>query len=307
MSSKFAISGILVLDKAVGLSSNHCLQKAKRLIGADKAGHTGTLDPLACGVLPLCFGEATKVAQFLLDTDKTYRTVIELGITTASGDKDGDIIARSQVPQFAEAELRQVVAGFVGTLIQQPSIYSALKQNGVPLYKLARAGLAIEPKFREIQIYALELLNWQHPYLELRVHCSKGTYVRTLAEDIGKALGVGAHLSYLQREQTGPFALADSISLEQLAERVATAPNAIAQLLVPMDSALQHLPRIELDELKTLRLRQGQVVLLEEEGAGETEVAETEVVRIYHQQAFIGMAERAGGRLSAKRLLSYLP
>jgi tRNA pseudouridine55 synthase len=300
MSSKFAISGILVLDKAVGLSSNHCLQKAKRLIAADKAGHTGTLDPLACGVLPLCFGEATKIAQFLLETDKTYRTVLELGITTASGDKDGDIVARCAVPHFTEAELRQVVAGFVGTLTQQPSIYSALKQNGVPLYKLARAGKAIEPKFREIQIYSLELLSWQHPYLELRVHCSKGTYVRTLAEDIGKALGVGAHLSYLQREQTGPFTLADSVSLEQLTACVAVGPNTVSQLLVPMDKALQHLPRVELDELKTLRLRQGQVVLLESDDAGEESV-----VRIYHQQEFIGMADRAGGRLSAKRLLSY--
>jgi tRNA pseudouridine55 synthase len=304
MREKNAIDGIVVLNKAVGLSSNQCLQQVKRLLKAEKAGHTGTLDPLACGVLPLCFGEATKVAQFLLDTDKTYRTILELGVSTTSGDKDGDITARLPVPNFTEAELAAVLPQFIGKLVQQPSIYSALKQNGVPLYKLARAGKAIEPKLREITIFTIELLSWQHPHLELRVHCSKGTYVRTLAEDIGKTLGTGAHLSFLQREQTGPFALADSMTMEQIAERSQHSIAAIEEHLVPMDRALQHLPRLDVDAQQCLRLRQGQTVPLAQ-AVAEQEIGEQAVLRVYHEQSFIGMAECRSGKLHAKRLLSY--
>jgi tRNA pseudouridine55 synthase len=298
MSSRFTVSGVLVVDKAEGLSSNHCLQRAKRLLGADKAGHTGSLDPLACGVLPLCFGEATKVAQFLLDADKTYRTIVKLGVKTASGDRDGDIVATRAVPTFTTEQLLAVLQQFRGTITQQPSIYSALKQNGVPLYKLARAGKEITPKFREIHIHELELLRWENPELELRVRCSKGSYIRTLAEDIGEALGTGAHVVFLRREQAGPFELQHSVTLEQLEFLTKNDPAAVAQLLLPVDMPLARLPAIMLDAAETLCLRQGKSVA----------VASTlgSVARVYRDAEFIGIGEvRADGRLYAKRLLSY--
>lgn len=299
MSVRFPVSGVLVLDKPVGLSSNQCLQRAKHLINADKAGHTGALDPLACGVLPLCFGEATKVAQFLLDSDKTYRTIVQLGVKTTSGDRDGEIVSTRAVPEFSEQEVRAVLDQFLGTITQQPSIYSALKQNGVPLYKLARAGKEIVPKFREIQIHTIELLRWEKPEIELRVSCSKGSYIRTLAEDIGEALGTGAHLSYLRREQAGPFTLAQSITLEDLAAVLSAKPDAAAGLLLPVDMPLQHLPAITLDESSMLRIRQGQVVTIDS-----TDVAGA--VRVYCAAEFIGIGEMdAGGALKAKRLISY--
>jgi len=298
MSSRFPVSGVLVVDKAEGLSSNHCLQRAKRLLGADKAGHTGSLDPLACGVLPLCFGEATKVAQFLLDADKTYRTIVKLGVKTASGDRDGDIVATRAVPTFTTEQLLAVLQQFRGTITQQPSIYSALKQNGVPLYKLARAGKEITPKFREIHIHELELLRWENPELELRVRCSKGSYIRTLAEDIGEALGTGAHVVFLRREQAGPFELQHSVTLEQLEFLTKNDPAAVAQPLLPVDMPLARLPAIMLDAAETLCLRQGKSVA----------VASTlgSVARVYRDAEFIGIGEvRADGRLYAKRLLSY--
>lgn len=298
MGSRFSVNGVLVVDKAEGISSNHCLQRAKRLLGADKAGHTGSLDPLACGVLPLCFGEATKVAQFLLDADKTYRTIIKLGVKTASGDRDGDIVATRPVPVFTQDQLLVVLEQFRGTITQQPSIYSALKQNGVPLYKLARAGKEITPKFREIHIHQLELLRWEHPELELRVRCSKGSYIRTLAEDIGEALGTGAHVVFLRREQAGPFTLQHSVTLDQLEQMTKSDPAVIAQLLLPVDMPLTALPAIALDAADTLCLRQGKSASLAPTPTG--------VVRVYNDAEFIGIGEvRDDGRLYAKRLLSY--
>lgn len=298
MVSRFLVNGVLVVDKAEGLSSNHCLQRAKRLLGADKAGHTGSLDPLACGVLPLCFGEATKVAQFLLDADKTYRTIIRLGVKTTSGDRDGDIVATRPVPEFATEQLLSVLQQFLGTITQQPSIYSALKQNGVPLYKLARAGKEIIPKFREINIHALDLLRWQHPELELRVSCSKGSYIRTLAEDIGEALGTGAHVIFLRREQAGPFTLQHSVTLEQIESLVKDDPACLMQHLLPVDMPLAHLPAVTLDPVGTTSLRQGKSIALD--------VVHQGVVRVYSGAEFIGIGEvRDDGRLYAKRLLSY--
>ena len=293
------MNGILIIDKPAGISSNKCLQIAKRLLLADKAGHTGSLDPLACGVLPLCFGEATKVAQYLLDSDKTYRTVVQLGVKTVSGDRDGAITQTREVPEFSREQLLAVLQQFKGTITQQPSIYSALKQNGVPLYKLARAGKEITPKFREIHIHELELLRWERPELELRVRCSKGSYIRTLAEDIGEQLGTGAHVSFLQREQAGPFALCNSITLEQLETIMASGAALPASVLLPVDLPLQHLPAVQLDQAETRRLQQGQVVVL---GTPESDG----IKRVYCDAVFIGMGEVKGGNgLSAKRLLSY--
>ena len=299
MQSRFQVNGVLVVDKPIGFSSNQCLQRAKRLLKADKAGHTGALDPLASGVLPLCFGEATKVAQYLLESDKTYRTVVQLGVKTTSGDRDGEIVSTREVPEFTQEQILAVLQRFVGTITQQPSIYSALKQNGVPLYKLARAGKEIIPKFREITMYEIELLGWQKPDIELRVRCSKGSYIRTLAEDIGKALGTGAHVTLLRREQAGPFTLAHSVTLEQL-ETLATQDAGLPDgMLLPIDLPLQHLPALQLNETETRRLRQGQTVLLASE--------HTEgMTRVYCGSEFIGIGEITGGvALAAKRLLSY--
>lgn len=300
MKSRRAVNGVLLLDKPVGMSSNHCLQRVKHMLNAEKAGHTGALDPLACGVLPLCFGEATKVAQYLLDSDKTYRTVVRLGVKTTSGDRDGDIVSTRPVPDCSEEQLQSVLQQFRGTITQQPSVYSALKQNGVPLYKLARAGKHIEPKFREIEIFSLELLRWQTPELELVVRCSKGSYIRTLAEDIGEALGCGAHVTFLQRQQAGPFTLQHSVSLEQLS--ALQADNniaAIEQLLIAPDKALIDMPAIQLDAMQTQRLRQGQHVTGSFDGVRGT-------ARVYLDEEFIGLADVSDGNtVTARRLMKY--
>ena len=298
MGSRFIVNGILVVDKPEGLSSNHCLQRAKRLLAADKAGHTGSLDPLACGVLPLCFGEATKVAQYLLDADKTYHTIVKLGVRTASGDRDGEILSTREVPHFTEEQLQQVLNRFRGVIVQQPSIYSALKQNGVPLYKLARAGKEVEAKFREVHIYQLDLLRWQHPELELRVRCSKGTYIRTLADDIGEALGTGGHVIHLRREQAGPFMLQQSVTLEQLEALVRNDPAAIGSHLLPVDMPLAHLSAVELDTAAATALRQGKSLAVD--------AMPPALVRVYSETGFVGIGEiRNDGRLYPKRLLSY--
>jgi len=291
------LDGLLILDKASGATSNKCLQQVKHLLGAAKAGHTGSLDPLASGVLPLCFGEATKVSQFLLDSDKVYRATLRLGVITTTADSEGTVLSTCEVPAFTIDQVEQALQRFRGRILQTAPAYSALKQDGVPLYKLARAGAHIEPKVREVAIHSLELLGWHHPELELEVHCSKGTYVRTLAEDIGKALGVGAHLTALRRIKAGPFTLADSLTFDQM--QALAAANALESRLQDMDKAIGNLPELQLDQRQTLLLRQGQGVLLE----GKSGLPN---VRVYCGTEFIGIASvGADGRLGAKRLLKY--
>jgi tRNA pseudouridine55 synthase len=290
------VDGLLILDKPSGLTSNKCLQQVKHLLRAAKGGHTGALDPLASGVLPLCFGEATKVSQFLLDSDKVYRARIRLGVTTATGDSEGDILSTTVVPALAAAQIEAVLAQFRGVITQQPSIYSALKQNGVPLYKLARAGKEIEPKFRDVTIYELRLLAHEGEEFEIEVSCSKGTYVRTLAEDIGKALGTGAHITALRRVKAGPFVLAHSLTLEAMVALAAA--GELEQRLIAPDQAIEDLPSVQLDAEQTQRLRQGQVVAL----AGHAAAPD---VRVYCAGEFIGLGELRENLLSAKRLLKY--
>jgi tRNA pseudouridine55 synthase len=188
------VHGVLLLDKPVGLSSNDALIKAKRLLNAEKAGHTGTLDPFATGLLPLCFGEATKFAQDLLDADKTYETIVHLGVTTSTGDTEGEVIATRPVDVIPE-QIDAALAQFRGPIEQVPPMHSALKRDGKPLYEYARAGITLEREARRVTIHELTLLSWQSPYLRLSVTCSKGTYIRVLGEDIGAALGCGAHLN----------------------------------------------------------------------------------------------------------------
>ena len=213
------VHGVLLLDKPLGLSSNDALQKAKWLLRAEKAGHTGTLDPLATGVLPLCFGAATKFSQLHLDADKTYEAVLRLGIRTTTADAEGEVIAERPVVHTAE-QLAGVLRRFTGVIRQVPPMHSALKKDGRALYEYARAGIEVERTAREVEIFRLELLDssekWPYPAIKIRVSCSKGTYIRTLGEDIGEALGCGAHLASLRRIATGPFGLDRCVTLASL-------------------------------------------------------------------------------------------
>lgn len=293
------LDGIIILDKAQGSTSNKVLQIVKRLFAADKAGHTGSLDPLATGVLPICFGEATKVSQYLLDSDKAYIARIKLGVATTTSDAEGDVVSTHAVPELDEDRLKQLLATFVGAIQQSPSIYSALKQNGVPLYKLARAGKEIIPKLRTITIYSIKLLEWQSPELVLEVSCSKGTYIRTLAEDIGKALGCGGHITQLRRSKAGPFTLADAHTLEQLQAISETGFEAMDQLLVKADQAIDWMPALELDGQQTRKLQQGQAVVLAPR-------ATEELVRVYSDGQFIGIASIGPDAiLKVVRLMQY--
>jgi tRNA pseudouridine55 synthase len=246
------IDGALLLDKPVGLSSNRALQEAKKLLGAKKAGHAGTLDPLASGLLLVLVGEGTKFAGPMLDADKEYLATVKLGATTSTADAEGEVLEERPVRVSAE-QVAAALAKFRGPIEQTPPMHSALKRDGVPLYRLARAGRSVERRPRRVEIHELELLQCAPPILELRVRCSKGTYIRVLAEDIGTALGTGAHLAALRRTASGRFHVRDAATLEEL--RVM--PNKRAALL-PLRVLLEGLPSAELDAAAEARLRNGQ-------------------------------------------------
>jgi tRNA pseudouridine55 synthase len=260
------VDGILVLDKPAGLSSNQALQQVKRLYNAAKAGHTGSLDPLATGVLPLCFGEATKFSQYLLDADKAYESVVVFGTATETGDADGAVVEECDASALTAADVEAALAGFRGQIEQVPSMYSAIKQGGQPLYKLARQGVEVERKPRTVLVKTLELRAFREgakPEAEIYLECSKGTYVRSLAEDIGKVLGYGAHVGALRRTQAGPFGIADSVSLNTLqALRDNQQFRDMDALLAPADSALGELPLVQLSESGGFYMRQGQPVMV---------------------------------------------
>jgi len=270
------------------------------MLGARKAGHTGSLDPLATGVLPLCFGEATKISQFLLESDKVYLATITLGVKTDTGDSEGQIIEEVEVPDLDLAAIENTVKSFVGSIDQVPSNFSALKQNGVPLYKLARAGKKIESRSRKITIYYIKVLSWTSPDIEVEVSCSKGTYIRSLAEDIGAKLGTGAHITALRRLKAGPFNLEQSYTIEDLQAMQQKDDGAeLEKCLLFMDLAISGIPSLDLDREQTMRLRQGQLVQLNLS-------LENGQFRIYLEGQFIGLAElREGGKLAAKRLMQY--
>ncbi len=258
---RIALDGVLLLDKPVGLSSNDALIKAKRLLNAKKAGHTGTLDPFATGLLPLCFGEATKFAQDLLEADKTYETVIHLGIRTATGDTEGEVLEQQEVVVTRE-QVDAVLERFRGAIEQVPPMYSALKRDGKPLYEYARAGITLEREARHVTIHQLDLLSFEAPYLTLRVACSKGTYIRVLGEDIGAALGCGAHLQALRRTQVGDLALTDCMTLDDLAS---LSEMDRPQSLAPVDALLSSFPAITLSDLLAQRFLHGQRLALGKE------------------------------------------
>lgn len=292
---KRPISGVLLLDKPAGLSSNQALQRVKRLFTAAKAGHTGNLDPFATGLLPICFGEATKFSHTLLDADKIYRAVLKLGMTTTTGDTEGEMTSRAEV-RLNHTEVERAVGDFVGNITQIPPMHSALKHQGKPLYEYARAGIEIERKPREITIHSIELQRFDGDEAEICVACSKGTYIRVLAEDIGKRLGCGAHLIALERLSTGGFRLQNAHTIEQL-EAMTEAQR--DQCLLPVDVLLQKLPAVELDEESAHCFRHGQPVW-------KSSVRMSGMLRAYGpQDEFLGVAENLGdGRIAPRRVVS---
>lgn len=294
---KFAISGILLLNKPQGLTSNSALQKAKRLFNAKKAGHTGSLDPLATGMLPICFGEATKICQYLLDADKCYQTTGYLGIKTNTSDSTGEITQQIEPVDISQQQLMDVLSRYRGAIKQTPSMFSALKHKGTPLYKFARNGIDIARDPRDIFISELNLTQFNGLEFSLTVSCSKGTYIRNLVEDIGDDLHVGAHLTMLHRAYTSGFEHLPMYTFEQLesmseAERLNT--------LIPMDKAVDYLSSIVLSKEEVLILQQGKVVT-------NTTSFDTAVIRLYDvSRQFIGLGQQLpNGDIKAKRLLSF--
>jgi tRNA pseudouridine55 synthase len=292
---KRKVDGVLLLDKPIGLTSNAALQKAKWLFRAEKVGHTGTLDPFATGLLPLCLGEATKFSQFLLEADKVYLAEVKFGIRTSSGDLDGEIIGIRPV-DIAEAALRGALAAFQGEIEQVPPMHSALKHQGRPLYEYARKGIEIERKARRVMVHSLELESFTGDTCVLRVHCGKGYYVRALADDLGEALGCGAHLSGLRRTAVGGFEIADAVTLAALEAMPEADRDA---RLLPPDGLIAALPELTLDPESTWQILHGQAVWLPRLRVGE-------VYRIYAQGGrFLGAAAaNADGKLTPKRLIA---
>jgi len=292
-----ALDGVLLLDKPVGLSSNDALIRAKRLLLAKKAGHTGTLDPLASGLLPLCFGEATKFSQDLLEADKTYEATMRLGVRTTTGDAEGDVLDTRAV-ECDRAAVEAALARFTGEIVQVPPMYSALKRDGKPLYEYARAGQTVEREGRNVTIHALDLLACELPDVTFRVTCSKGTYVRTLAEDIGEALGCGAHLTMLRRTGVGALTLEHAVTLDALSDAADAARDAWLQ---PVDALLSTFPLVRLDEASAKRFLHGQRLPLS--ALDPIDAAEGERVRVYDAQRLLGVARKANGVLAPERLV----
>lgn len=255
------IHGILLLDKPLGISSNDALQQTKRLANARKAGHTGSLDPLATGMLPICFGEATKFSQFLLDADKRYVVTIKLGEKTKTGDTEGEIIERKPIDGVTKESLAKVLEDFKGESMQIPPMYSALKHEGQPLYKIAREqGIEVEREPRPINLFSLALLEFQGDEISLRVHCSKGTYIRTLAEDIGEALGTCAHVTVLRREAVAGYDAAQMITLPELEALREHGVGAIDRYILPVNTCVAAFPKVRLSETGADALKHGQAI-----------------------------------------------
>ncbi len=276
------VDGVLLLDKPVGLSSNDALMKAKRVFNAKKAGHTGTLDPFATGLLPLCFGEATKFSQDLLEADKTYEATVHLGIMTTTGDTEGEVIEQREVDVTRE-QIEAALARFRGPIFQVPPMYSALKRDGKALYEYAREGITLEREARPVTIHGLSLIDYTAPHLKILVTCSKGTYVRVLGEDIGAALGCGAHLNALRRVQVGSLSTERMITLEDLQAH----PDPMS-LLAPVDALLSSFPSVELTPELATRFLNGQRLAL-----GKEEVVVPTIlgrVRVYHEGKLLGTA-----------------
>ena len=254
------VNGILLLDKAAGATSNSVLQQVKRLMGANKAGHTGSLDPIATGVLPICLGEATKLSGYLLDADKGYDVTIRLGVKTSTGDIEGDVLAEHSVPKVSDEYLSEVLERFTGDIYQIPPMYSALKKEGQPLYKLARKGIEVEREARPVTIYELVLRGRTEDTLDLSVLCSKGTYIRTLAEDIGEVLGCGAHVAVLRRTKAGTFTLSDTHTMGELELLKAESFSGLDAAMLPLDAAISDWNKVNLTADMAYYIVRGQAV-----------------------------------------------
>jgi tRNA pseudouridine55 synthase len=289
-----AIDGVLLLDKPRGITSNAALQRARRALGAAKAGHTGTLDPMASGLLPVAFGEATKFSQYLLDADKIYLAEVRLGVTTNTGDAEGQVIATSDLCP-SDSDIVEMCGRFLGEMDQMPPMYSALKRDGKALYEYARVGVEVKREARRITIHRFDVLDIWSRHLRCRVRCSKGTYIRTLAEDLGRALGCGAHLTALKREASGNFHIENAVPLE--AFETLTQEARLGHLLPP-DTFAGHLPILALDDDQASRISHGQAA----------QVPETErpgVFRLYQNERFIGLGTvDEAGHLTPLRLLA---
>lgn len=292
------IDGILILDKPQGYSSNGALQQCRRALDAQKAGHTGALDPLATGVLPVCFGEATKFSQYLLDAEKAYLATICFGETRTTGDAEGEVVETSNASPLTAESVEQAMQGFKGAIKQVPPMYSALKKDGQPLYKLARQGIEIEREARDVVIEAFDMLNFipgERAFCQVFVRCSKGTYIRSLAEDLGASLGVGAHLTALRRTEAGPFDLSDAMTLEQ----VQSAGQDLVARLLPIDAGLQYLTLLTLGEQEIEKLLQGQRVnVLNNANSG--------IVRVARASGeFVGLAKASeDGEIAPLRMIA---
>lgn len=301
------IDGVLLLNKPIGMTSNQALQRVKRLFFAAKAGHTGSLDPLATGVLPLCFGEATKFSQFLLDADKCYRSTFRLGEVTTTGDAEGEVIQRSSAEGLTEAKVVKAINTFVGQIEQIPPMYSALKHEGKPLYKLARKGIEVERKARSVTIHEIKFLSLkvgEFTDLEVEVHCTKGTYIRSLAEDIGAALGCGGHVVSLHRVSSGAFGEGACVTLESLeAERGELRAEVLDHHLLPMDAPVADLPAIILPEQSSYYFQKGNPVM----DAGVFRAGqEGDIVRVFCENSqFLGLGVIEDERVAPKRLVVY--
>lgn len=288
------VHGILLLDKRLGVSSNKALQEVRRLLDANKAGHTGSLDPMATGLLPLCFGEATKVSGMMLDDDKRYRVVIQLGVLTDTGDSEGAVLATRSVPEISQEALQACLKSFTGEIDQIPPMYSALKHNGKKLYELARAGETVERKARRIRIYELKLLDFSADRLTLEVFCSKGTYIRSLAEDIGHYFGCGGTVTELRRLQAGIFGIENARTIDQL---TSMNEDDLSQHLIPVDAPLRSLPALRLSEQQAISIRYGQVLQDVPAAPGK--------VRLYYESMFLGLGEMLlDGKLAPRKLFN---
>ena len=294
---KRPVNGFLLLDKPTGFSSNEILQKVKRLFQAKKAGHTGSLDPLASGMLPICFGEATKFSQFLLNSDKTYRVTALLGVRTTTSDKEGDIVEERSVPTLTFEAIDRAFDVFRGDIDQVPSMYSALKYKGQPLYKLARQGIVVERPSRRITVYSLMVTHVGNNEVEFDVHCSKGTYVRTLVDDFGEVLGCGAHVTALRRLFVAPYSEKAMVTMDAL-ENQRDNLLQLDQHLLPMSTCVSELPEIKLTESMAFYIRQGQAVVL-------SNAPRSGLVRIATKSGrFLGVGEMTEGqRLAPRRLI----
>ena len=294
------INGLLILDKPSGITSNKALQSVKGFYNAAKAGHTGSLDPLASGMLPLCFGEATKFSQFLLNSDKSYIFTAKLGVITDSGDADGQVVEERDPSSVDQGQIEKLLPRFRGVIEQVPSMFSALKHNGEPLYKLARQGIEVERESRSVTIKSLELTDFSGDEFSMEVSCSKGTYVRSLAEDIGLALGCGAHVTALRRLTVGPFQADAMIAMDDIVKmRDERQFEAMDDLLIDVESALADWPAVTLDSASSFYILQGQSVML-------NQYPEADWLRIRgHDGAFLGIgAIDDDGKLAPKRLVS---